>query len=98
MDTICYRCGMCCHGYLAAVPKTTESNLSPGFLSAYEAEHGDKIVAYVYNNAVMMSDPCQWLIKNEDGTTTCSAYCRRSSDCRNYPGTAECKVGKQKMV
>lgn len=90
----CYRCGMCCRGYIAIVPKNKDSNLSPEYIESFIENHGfDYALSYIDENSELMGDPCKWLIINEDGLCSCSVYENRSSDCRNYPG-GDCKVGK----
>jgi len=55
-------------------------------------------MTYFDENAVFQGERCKWLVDEADGTTTCSIYEKRGSDCRNYPdpttGSAYCKVGK----
>ena len=98
---ICYRCGTCCKGFNAIVPKEESSNLSPDYLNELERLHGnDYAMAYIRNNSVIQDKRCQWLHEEEDNTTTCLAYERRSPDCRNYPDytlQSFCPVGKKLM-
>jgi len=80
------------------VPKHASSNLSPWFLSGMEEKHGyDYISKYVEDNSELQGERCKWLVDEEDGTTTCSAQDRKSSDCLNYPNDDECRVGKLVM-
>ena len=81
------------------VPATKDSNLSPDFLESLHDTHGFEYVdAYLDDHAIFQGERCQWLVDNDDGTTTCSVYDIRSSDCRDYPdpttGSTYCKVGK----
>ena len=99
MDVKCFRCGTCCKGFIALVPKTLESNLSESFLEQYGEENGfDAMFEYVESNSEPQGDRCKWLEDNSDGTTTCTAYERRGSDCSNYPEQLifdYCRVGKK---
>lgn len=92
MTKKCFRCGRCCNGYLAQIPKTKEVNLSPKFLEEMELLEA---LRYVEIHSELMDSPCKWLQKNADGKFKCLVYANRSSNCRNYPeGEGDCRVGK----
>ena len=95
----CHRCGTCCKNFNAIVPKNESSDLSPGFLEKLEETHGyDYMMDYIDKNSVLYGERCEWLKDGADGTTTCLAYERRSTDCRNWPYlqlSSECPVGKK---
>lgn len=98
----CYRCGSCCGNFSAMVPATKDSDLSPDYLDKLRGEHGEEYVMdYFDEHAIFQGVRCKWLVDAEDGTTICSIYEKRGSDCRNYPdpttGSTYCKVGKLKM-
>ena len=97
----CYRCGSCCNGFQAIVPKGESSNLSPEHLNELERLHGAAYAMdYIKNNSVIQEERCQWLQGDKSQGTVCLAYERRSSDCRNYPDYTlqpECQVGKNLM-
>ena len=95
---VCYRCGTCCSGFSAIVPKDETSNLNPAYLEELEALH-DREYAYHYmvTNSVVQDYRCQWLQDNDDHTTTCTAYERRHLECRIFPGylvDSHCPIGK----
>ena len=96
----CYRCGTCCKNFNAIVPKNKSSDLSPEFLANLEVKYGYKhMMEYIDNNSILYGERCKWLKDNSDGTTTCLAYERRSTDCRNWPYlqlTTHCPVGREK--
>ena len=51
-DFKCFRCGNCCKGFLAFVPKTEDADLSPEFLEAYyEREGFEATKAYMDANS-----------------------------------------------
>jgi Fe-S-cluster containining protein len=84
------------------VPATENSDLSPDFLRKLEDVHGvDYVMEYFDKNAIFQGERCKWLNNEDDGTTTCTIYEKRGSDCRNYPdpttGSTYCKVGKIRM-
>ena len=87
MATIeCHRCGTCCQSFLATIPKYNESNLSPGFLKNLGEMHGQAYVKkYWKENSEPQEKRCKWLKDEPDGTTTCTAYNRRSSECADFP-------------
>ena len=94
-DFKCFRCGSCCKGFFAFVPKTEDADLSPEFLEAYYEREGFVATkAYIDANSQPMGEVCPWLLENEDGTCSCKVYEHRSSNCRNYPGTAYCNLGE----
>lgn len=83
----CLRCGYCCKGYLCFVPKYETSNLSPEFLKTVDEN-------YINENIEEQGSVCKWLIVDERGLHTCSAYERRSSMCRDHNSlTKRCLVG-----
>lgn len=98
----CYRCGSCCGNFSAMVPASETSDLSPDFLEKLRVEYGDEyVMTYFDEHAMFQGERCEWLINETDGSTTCSLYEMRGSDCRNYPdptaGSTYCRVGKLKM-
>lgn len=94
MESVCYRCGTCCRGFFAVVPKTEDVDLSPEFLERLSQEKSMKEIAeYISENSQPMGATCVWLGYNEDGAAFCKVYEHRSADCRNYPG-GDCKIGK----
>lgn len=96
----CYRCGSCCKATVAMVPATKESDISPDLIeSLYKSHCSDYVNDYLDKHSMFAGGGrCQWLIDEEDGTTTCAVHDKRGSDCRNYPdptsGSTYCKVGK----
>lgn len=96
MNTKCYRCGTCCKGFIALVPKTKESDLSPEFLEEYGKTHTDEeLFQYIEENSQDMGEVCPWLIEDTDDFCSCAVYEHRSSQCREYPG-CDCKIGRMK--
>ena len=94
---ICYRCGSCCKGLLALIPRTSKSNLSPDLLEELGMKYGsDYVDSYINDNSEFMEDRCKWLQENPDGTAKCLVHDYRSSHCRDYPGSS-CNVGRSKM-
>ena len=82
----CYRCGKCSRSFLATIPKYEESNLSPVFLDNLREKYGEEFVLeYIEENSEFQEKRCKWLIDESNGTTSCSAYERRSSECIDFP-------------
>ena len=97
-EFVCYRCGSCCMAPFATVPKYVNSDLSPDFLDNLRATKGDKVASeYFKEHGILPSGRCKWLQDGPDGTTTCLVHERRGSDCRNYPASGVCRVGKLKI-
>lgn len=60
----------------------------------------DYVMEYVENNSVLQGDRCKWLKDESDRTTTCLAYDRSSSECRDYPDytiSSYYRIGKGKI-
>ena len=92
----CLRCGLCCKGQYCRVPRYEYSDLSPDNLDRILAAHGPAAVQdYIRDNSVRQGDRCKWLIDNADRTTTCMAYNRRSSTCRDFNSDGGCKIWMQ---
>lgn len=93
-STKCYRCGTCCKNYIALVPKTKESDLSPDFLDKYSETHTfAEVDQYISENSQPMGEICPWLVEDDIGVYSCAVYEHRSSQCRDYP-SCDCKIGK----
>ena len=93
----CMRCGYCCRGFFAAIPKNETSNLSEDYLDQLDySEQMD----YIDNNSELMGSKCKWLYQdnyinndNKNDIAKCNAYERRSSHCRNYNFDKWCNMG-----
>jgi len=85
----CFRCGRCCKGFIAIVPKKDDSDLSPDFLESMDFDEKER---YVEENHEFQGEKCKWL-DDTDIQCTCKAYDRRSSDCRNHCADHVCKIG-----
>ena len=95
MET-CLRCGTCCKRQLCLVPKYAHSDLSPDFIAGLRAVGGDAAVkAYYAEHSIFQGARCIWLLDNSDGTTTCTAYDRRSETCRSFNPDGGCKIWMQ---
>ena len=91
----CYRCGYCCKHSFVTIPKYIDSNLSPDFIEELESNDFDYASRYLDEHSeVVQNGRCKWLKDEDDGTTTCTAYARRNSECRDYPGTPTCFAGR----
>jgi len=87
----CLRCGLCCKGQNIRVPRFEHSDLSPACLARILKAGGQPaLVAYVKENSMGQGDRCLWLKDNEDRTTTCTAYDRRSAACRDFNTDGGC--------
>ena len=94
----CYRCGTCCRGYFAIVPKYFDADISPSNVEFIEIMYGYTYLKdYLEEYSEFCVSRCKWLVDNEDGTTSCAVYERRSSSCRNYPDNDVCRIGKMKV-
>jgi hypothetical protein len=92
---ICLRSGQCCSGYLAFVPKTYESDLSPSVVNSLPDTEVDD---YLEKHIEPMGKPCKWLVRDELTTeAACKVHTRKSSQCLDYPehlaGSKYCNAG-----
>jgi Fe-S-cluster containining protein len=91
---VCSRCGYCCKGHIALVPKTITADLSPEYIEKLaEEQGGPAAIQYVEENTQPQGDRCPWLVIGEDGLAHCYVYSHRSSCCRNYPDSDVCRIG-----
>lgn len=92
----CLRCGMCCSGMFAIVPRYESSNLSPQFLETL----GDEALSqYIDDNGEPMGKPCKWLARDAHTTeATCRVHSCKSSHCLDHPehivGNEWCPIGR----
>ena len=95
MET-CLRCGSCCKGQFCYVPRYPDSDLSPGHLEEISKSRGHEAMRkYIVEHSLEQGARCIWLRDNEDGTTTCTAYDRRSKTCRDFNTDGSCHIWMQ---
>ena len=93
----CMRCGYCCRGFFAAIPKNELSNLSDDYLN--QLDYSEQM-EYIDINSELMGSKCKWLCQdnyinndNKNDVAKCNAYARRSIHCRNYNYDKWCNMG-----
>ncbi|MNV70714.1 Flagellin N-methylase [compost metagenome] len=91
----CLRCGSCCSGMFAIVPKTENSDLSPSCMEKVPYESLDD---YIETNGEPMGTPCKWLKRDTKTTEAfCTVHEKRSTHCRMHPehivGSNYCHTG-----
>lgn len=93
----CMRCGFCCHGFLAFVPKTEDVDLTDEYLNSL----GLDVYDYIKQNTEVMGEKCKWLQQDnyigngskKNDVAVCGVYDRRSNQCRNYCSNEWCNYG-----
>lgn len=98
MGQKCLRCGSCCIGALAFIPKTEHSDLSPEKLKTLSEPEFKTYLATEADFGTGNSAPCKWLSFNEFREASCKVHTLRSENCRDYPGESPwggeyCRVG-----
>jgi len=92
----CLRCGQCCKWQYVRVPRYENSDLSPEHLEDIHTSYGLTAVEdYMNENSILQGARCVWLADNADGTTTCTAYARRSKTCRDFNAGDGCVIWMQ---
>lgn len=92
----CRRCGLCCKGQFVRVPRYEHSDIGPEHLEQIRrSEGGDAAKAYFEENSMPQGARCVWLQDNADGSTTCTAYTRRSATCRDFNNDGNCQYWMQ---